>query len=70
MVEFSNGTVEIHLPDDENIWMVSIRNFRYETVELSTEDLAYLTSAANTIVDYIEEHAKFYGDSDSLPDMS
>lgn len=66
MTDFSNGTIEIHLPDDENIWMVSIKNFRYETIELPDESLAYLVSAANVLIDYIEKHAKFHGDIDRL----
>jgi hypothetical protein len=64
--DFSNGTIEIHMPDDENIWMVSIKNFRYETIELPDECLASLTTAANAIVDLIEKHAKFHGDVDRL----
>jgi hypothetical protein len=64
--DFNDGTIEIHLPDDENIWSIRIKNFRYETIELTHEDITYLTSAANVLIDYIEEHAKFYGDVDSL----
>ena len=68
LTDFENGTIEIALPDDENAWVVSIRNFRYETISLEQEHLNYLVSASNVLIDYIEKHGKFYGDIDSIPE--
>ena len=68
MVDFSNGTIEIALPDNENAWVVSIRNFRYETIVLEQEHLQYLVSASNVLIDYVEKHGKFYGDIDNIPE--
>ena len=66
-MDFENGTIEFHMPDDENIWMISIKNFRYETIELPDDAIQYLTAAAHAIIDYIKDHGKIHGDIDKLP---
>ena len=59
-MDFGNGTTKIHLPGDESIWIIGIKNSRYEAIELPDDTIQYQTVTAHTIIDYIEDREKHH----------